>query len=167
MILADILFYFLIILGFYLVFQSYWLVCEALFPRLVERCRRRYAGHPLFCLFIGLVISVPVGFVGLVLLSRMGNGLLQIMGIAMLLTLMLLGLIGSTGLCRQIGLGLAVPSDESQPWRRVLRGGLVLGLTFVMPILGWVAIMPLVIMSGVGVLSLSVLNGDNTTKAFS
>ena len=151
MIVADILFYFLIILGFYLVFQSYWLAAEALFPRLIERCRRKYVFSPWFSLFCGLLFTFPVMTIGVLLATRMGNGLLQIGGLFCILLLLLFGLIGSAGLCRQIGAGLSSPYDETQPWRRVFRGGAILGLTFVMPVLGWFAVLPLVLISGVGV----------------
>ena len=48
----------------------------------------------------------------------------------MLMFLVLSGLVGSAGLAAQIGTGLASPADQTQSWRRVLRGGIVLGLTF-------------------------------------
>ena len=36
------------------------------------------------------------------------------------------GLVGSAGLAQRIGAGLPSPADLTQPWRRVLRGGIVL-----------------------------------------
>ena len=46
MIMSDVLFWFLIVLGFYLAFNSYWLLAAALFPNTVEQCRLRYAEKP-------------------------------------------------------------------------------------------------------------------------
>ena len=43
MIFADILMWFLLVLGAYLTFLSYWLAAHALFPRFVESCRARRA----------------------------------------------------------------------------------------------------------------------------
>jgi hypothetical protein len=44
--------------------------------------------------------------------------------------------------------------DLDQPWRRVLRGGAVLALLFVVPLLGWFAVFPLTLASGLGALFL-------------
>jgi hypothetical protein len=44
--------------------------------------------------------------------------------------------------------------DEVQPWRRVLRGGGVLALLFAVPLLGWFAMLPLTLASGLGALFL-------------
>jgi hypothetical protein len=45
---------------------------------------------------------------------------------------------------------LPAPDDERQPWRRVLRGGAVLGLTFVLPLIGWFLVLPVSLLMGVG-----------------
>ena len=42
------------------------------------------------------------------------------------------------------------PTDASQPWRRVLRGGTVLTLTFLLPFVGWFLILPWTLISGFG-----------------
>ena len=68
----------------------------------------------------------------------------------MLILLVLSGLAGSSGLAAQIGAGLASPADQSQSWRRVLRGGIVLGLTFILPIAGWFLILPISLIMGCG-----------------
>src|SRR5439155_11312271 len=62
----------------------------------------------------------------------------------------LLGLAGSAGLTYRIGEGLPSPVDETQPWRRVLRGGIVLAISFLLPFVGWVIIPLWVLVSGLG-----------------
>jgi hypothetical protein len=64
------------------------------------------------------------------------NPAIKFAGATILLLLILAGLVGSAGLAAQIGHGLSNPADEVQPWRRVLRGGAVLWLTFVFPLIG-------------------------------
>lgn len=151
MIMADILFWTLIVIGFYIAFISYWLLTEALFPAMVERCRERYATTPVRCTLLGLVVAAPLLTGAVALVSRMGNPILQIGGFGIVVLIMLFGLMGSAGLCRQIGQGLASAQDNAQPWRKVWRGGLVLGLTFILPIIGWFAVLPWTLISGFGV----------------
>jgi hypothetical protein len=67
---------------------------------------------------------------------------------------LVLALVGSAGLADKIGAGLASPVDVDQPWRRVLRGGTVLALLFIVPLLGWFAVLPLTLASGLGALFL-------------
>jgi len=53
MIMADVLTWFLIIAGTYLVLVCYWLASAALFPQVVEGCRHRYGRHPLVATLVG------------------------------------------------------------------------------------------------------------------
>jgi hypothetical protein len=57
---------------------------------------------------------------------------------------------GSAGLCDRIGAGLPGDTDARQPWRRVLRGGIVLSFAFVLPVIGWFVLLPWTLVSGVG-----------------
>jgi hypothetical protein len=150
MIMADILFWALIVIGFYIAFVSYWLFTEALFPNFVERCRERYATVPVRCTLLGLVVAAPLLTGAVALAAHMGP-ILQIGGIGLVVLIVLLGLMGSAGLCRQIGQGLPGSNDSAQPWRKVWRGGLVLGITFILPVIGWFAVLPWTLISGFGV----------------
>lgn len=155
MIMADILFWTLIILGAYLVFVAYWLGAYALFPALVERCRGTYGARPVASTLVGLAILLPALALGIGALKALPHPVLQLPVSGALLVLGLLCLVGSAGLALRIGAGLHSPADEAQPWRRALRGGLVLGLAFVMPFLGWFVLLPWVIASGLGAFVLS------------
>jgi hypothetical protein len=152
MIVADVLMWFLLILGTYVIFISYWLASQALFPDVTDRCRQRIKSAPLRHAVMGLAWTVPSAFAGVALL-KVPNPALKFAGATILLLLVLAGLVGSSGLASQIGFGLADPADEAQPWRRVLRGGAVLGLTFVFPLIGWFIILPLSLMMGIGALA--------------
>ncbi|HSI83990.1 MAG TPA: hypothetical protein VK970_09425 [Candidatus Methylacidiphilales bacterium] len=157
MIMADVLFYFLLVVGFYVIFIGYWLATVALFPRLVEACRQRYENSTIISTLIGFAAGLPPAVTGLILAGQNGHPLLQLVGLAIVFTLIFLGLMGSSGLCAQIGRGLPSPIDEAQPWRRVLRGGIILGLTFLLPVAGWFAVLPLALISGIGVAVRSLL----------
>ena len=145
MIFADILMWFLLIMGTYIVMVAYWLAAEALLPDFVDGCRKRFAVAPWHQFGLGLLIFLPLFGVGLTGI-RAPQAALKFAGIVFLLGLLLWALIGSSGIAAQVGLGLGYPE---QNWRRVLRGGSVLGLTFILPFLGW-SLMLVVFIVGIG-----------------
>jgi len=103
-------------------------------------------------------ITVPVFIVGSAFLG-IGNPVAQFLGFCVLIALTILGLMGSAGLSRHIGQRLSSPLDEGQPWRCVLRGGIVLSITFLFPFVGWFLVLPLALVSGVGAAALSLRSG--------
>lgn len=155
MIMADVLKIVLIIAGTLAVFICYWLAAEALFPSLVERARHRYQAQPLRITLVGLAVTAPALLIG-VGLGQAPHPLLKLMALCIGLIPVLLGMIGSAGLSQRIGCGLPSGLDATQPWRRVLRGGVVLAFTFLLPILGWFFVLPWTLISGVGAWVLSV-----------
>src|SRR5207237_6834309 len=117
-----------IILGILIIYVSYWLLSQALFPRLVENASRQYS-RPFRVTFLGLAVAILPVILG-ISLSKTPNPILKFIGITLIVVPGLLGLAGSAGLTLRIGLGLPSPTDELQPWRRLLRGGVVLALFF-------------------------------------
>jgi hypothetical protein len=83
-------------------------------------------------------------------LSNGANGAAKLVGALVLSVPILLALGGSGGFALRIGAGLALPLDEQAPWRRVLRGGTVLALCFLLPLVGWFLVLPWALVSGVG-----------------
>jgi hypothetical protein len=149
MIMADVLTWFLIIAGVYLVLVCYWLSAVALFPGLVEACRARYA-RPLATTAVGLVVLAPLLVMGLAAANAIKQpGPAGAVKISLLL-LLLPAFLGSAGLALRMGEGLRSPRDADQPWRRVLRGSLVLAPTFLLPFLGWFVVLPWTLISGFG-----------------
>ena len=154
MIMADILKIFLIIVGLLTIYVSYWLVAQALFPAVVERARHHYS-KPVKITFIGLLAAAVPVVLGAII-SNLANPAFKLTGVTLMLVPALLGMIGSAGLTLRIGAGLPSPLDESQPWRRVLRGGILLSLTFLLPFVGWVVLPIWALVSGFGAFILSV-----------
>jgi hypothetical protein len=160
---ADVLQVLLLILGIMLVFQAFWLFGTALFPRMVGQARDRYK-TPIRTTLIGLAVVVPTFFIGFFWLGQkdgdtfnVSNGIGLVIGVVPLM----LGAIGSAGLCQLIGLGLPAPGDQSQNWRRVWRGGWVLNFCYLLPIAGWLVILPWGIISGCGAFVTSLSGRDN------
>jgi hypothetical protein len=154
-ILADILQWFLLILGAMLTLNAHWLLAFALFPGVVARARERYVRQPMVVTLVGLAIAVPAGLLSIIVTKSLDVAPVKFAVVGLLLVLASLALIGSTGLVERIGSGLSAPTDEQRPWRRVLRGGIVLALSFLMPFLGWFALLPWTIVSGLGAWALA------------
>ena len=163
MTIATVLTVFLVILAVMLVFQAYWLFGMALFPRMVGQAKDRYK-TPIRTTMWGLLIVVPAFLLGFVVLGQSSNPALKGVGILIGAVPLLLGAIGSAGLCQLIGLGLPAPGDQSQNWRRVWRGGWVLNFCYLLPFAGWFVILPWGIISGCGafVTSLSGRGNDRS-----
>ncbi len=149
MIMADVLKIFLIVIGMLIVLISYWLAAESLLPHLVARAQGQYRTHPIRITLLGALVGTPLVALGLGLLQA-GSAPAKVAGFLLATTAAFGGLLGSAGLCRQIGAGLPSPADAAQPWRRVLRGAVVLALMSLLPFAGWFLVLPLALSSGLG-----------------
>lgn len=155
MILADILQWFLIIVGAALTLNAHWLGAFALAPGLVGRARRQYESRPVRVTLVGILIAAPLSLAAVALGKFIPHPVVVLPSIGLLLLLGLLGLIGSAGLIWRLGAGLVSPGDGVQPWRAVLRGGIVAVLACLMPWLGWFVLLPWLLISGIGAVALA------------
>lgn len=149
MIMADVLKIFLIVVGMLAVTIGYWLAAEALAPRLVGRAAVTLRRRPILAAALGLALAAPFLLAGAGLWSA-GGGPAKAVGFVLLAVPIFVALLGSAGLARRIGEGLPAAADGAQPWRRVLRGGIVLALLFLLPFFGWFLVLPLTLVAGVG-----------------
>jgi hypothetical protein len=145
---ANVLLWFFLTLGFFLVFLSHWLVAVSLFPDYVEKCAAQYR-RPVVATLLGLLAMVVPIALGTVLLNLLPPALKWV-GLLIIFAPILGGLLGTAGLAWRIGQGMPAPGDETQLWKRVLRGGTALALTFLLPILGQLLAIPLILASGLG-----------------
>jgi hypothetical protein len=145
---ANVLLWLFLTVAFYFVFLSHWLVACSLFPTYVVNCQEQYR-RPFVTTLVGLLFTVIPIAIGLAITNAAPPALKWI-GILITAVPILAGLLGTAGLARRVGCGMPAPVDESQPWRRVLRGGTALALTFLLPVLGQLVVIPLVLASGVG-----------------
>ncbi|MBI5774631.1 MAG: hypothetical protein HZA89_12920 [Verrucomicrobia bacterium] len=149
------------IIGTMLVFISYWVAAEALFPALVARTRALYQ-RPFKLTILGLVLAAPLIALGIFVMN-LPSAPVKIIGGLILSIPVIAGLAGSSGLCQKVGLGLPMPLDDQQPWRRVLRGGTVLTVTFLLPFVGWFFILPWTLVTGFAAAVLAVLPERKTS----
>ena len=160
MIMADVLLWTFVILGFFVITVAYWVAAVGLAPGLVERSCKRFGSSPWKTFLIGAAIGVPGMGIGLGIANG-GPPAIKVFGILIVLLVFLLGLCGSAGLCLRIGKGLVNPLDETQPWLRVKRGGIVLGLMIIFPVLGWFFVLPVAILGGIGAAFLGWRDGKS------
>ena len=153
---ANVLLWVFLTVAIYFVFLSHWLVAVSLFPAYVEQCQRQF-GRPVVTTLVGLLFTVVPIAIGLTVMSIAPTALKWI-GILMVALPVIAGLLGTAGLARRVGCGMPAPVDDSQPWRRVLRGGTALALTFLLPVLGQLVLIPLILASGVGASVLSAFS---------
>ncbi|MEM7356594.1 MAG: hypothetical protein AAF657_37610 [Acidobacteriota bacterium] len=152
--MADVLKIFLLVVGTQIVLVAYWLAAVALLPKVVDRAGEVYRRHPWRSVLIGAALGGPIVVLGFGLLQA-GSAPVKVLGFLMVSAATLGGLLGSAALCRRLGAGLPSPIDSTQPWRQVLRGGIVLVLTFLLPFLGWFLILPVTLASGLGTVLLT------------
>ena len=145
---ANVLLWVFATIAFYFVFLSHWLVAVSLFPEYVTKCQQQY-DRPVVTTLVGLLFTVVPITVGLVI-ANVAPPALKWVGVLIATGPVITGLLGTAGLARRVGCGMPSPVDELQPWRRVLRGGTALALTFLLPLLGQLIVIPLVLSSGVG-----------------
>jgi len=149
MIMADVWKIVFMVVGTQAVMVSYWLLAAALFPNALARTREAYDSRATRSTVVGVVVTAPLLLAGAVVI-QLPHPLLKLIGALLLSAPVVLGLIGSAGLCDRIGAGLPGNRDAQQPWLRVLRGGAVLSLAFVLPVIGWFVLLPWTLLSGVG-----------------
>ena len=143
--LADVFTVVFVILGFLIVFVGFWLMAAGLFPRRVERCADEIGAAPVKCALVGLVCVVPLFILGIVIGKAAQSGPAKFASFLYMVSLILLALFGTAGLALRIGQGLPSARDQQEPWRRVLRGGIVLAITY-----GTLVLIPLTLFAGFG-----------------
>ena len=157
MLMADTMSIFFVILGMMLAFPGLWLLCRGLWPEAVagaaDRCRKSLWSSFL----VGLPITILVIAVTRILFGVFGP-VGKIAGVGVVSLYMLQAHTGVSGLATSIGRRLFSPLDEQRPWRSTLRGGVVLELTYLLPILGWFIILPASIIIGSGAANLGLFS---------
>ena len=155
MIMADVLLVVFLILGLFLAFPGYWLLSRALFPRLTEGSRRCYEDMPVRTTLAGIGITVLLAILSAILVG-IPAAPLQTIGVLFISASLAFALAGTGGLCAMIGSRLASPADEQRPWRATLKGGIVLELSFLLPLAGWFLLLPLALISGAGAATIAL-----------
>lgn len=148
MLMADTMAIFFVILGFLLAFPGLWLTCIGVWPTLVEGSRERCERGLIKSFFIGLPLAVAMVIAVSIVGKSEGVGQISAVGIVCLF--ILYSNIGVAGLVTTIGKRLPSPADIERPWKATIRGGVVLELSYLLPLLGWFVILPITWLIGCG-----------------
>ena len=158
--MADVFTVTFIILGFLITLPALWLLMRALFPAAVERSRGRIEATPIRCFLAGFLPAL----VALALMAQPapgGKGL----GVLLFLVLVLLSGIGLAGFSMIVGERLPSTADAGRPWRGLVRGAVCLELAFLLPVLGWLGILPIVLVTGLGAAMMALFSRGGSAPA--
>jgi hypothetical protein len=111
------------IIGGGLFFLSTWVGTQALFPKFTRQAQDAFS-RPWLNFLVGLLVLAGMAAVSAIFAAA--GPVAQLVGGTLGVTFLTLALAGSAGLARKIGSGMIHPTDKEQPWRRTLRGGVVL-----------------------------------------
>lgn len=147
---------FFIHIGVVLVATSYYAFSAALAPRITQRARIRFGQRPWLPLLIGVGVSLPWVIVAILALQQPVAGV-KFVGAVALSIWILLGLIGGAGIAQHIGRApQSGDGSAASTWTDCIRGGLFITLTWVLPLVGWFAMLPLTLATGIGCLILGL-----------
>lgn len=136
----------LVHLGVLLVAAAYYTVMAAMLPGITAQGRERFSQRPWLAVVVGVVVSAPWVGASLVLLN-LPHPLLKLTGGVFAGLWILCGLAGGASLAQHVG---SMSSSERPTWAHTARGGLFLALTWALPIIGWLFVLPMTIATGVG-----------------
>ena len=143
----------LIHVGVILVVTAYYTVGAVLAPGLTERARIRFAGRPWLAVLIGLAISVPWVVAAIALLNA-PFAAVKFVGAALGCLWVFLGLMGGAGIAQHVG---RAEAGSGPTWTQTVRGGLLISLTWALPLVGWLGMLPLTMAAGIGCFVLGML----------
>jgi len=143
---GNVLFFLALHAALFLILLGHWLVAGGMFPKAVASFVRVYDESPIRALLLGIFTYGPI-FVLLLNTAKLPGVPLRIVMIAAGLFSLLIGFAGSAGLALRIGRNL---SAAASPWHQCLRGGVMLGLVFITPFIGWGFLLHAGLASGFG-----------------
>ena len=157
----------LIILGFLLSLGALQLVTTATAPGLVGQASRnldRASGRRLVLLFGCGAVLLTLFAISLNAFSS-GGGALKLLSLPVVAlgALSIAPALAASSL--YIGGRLPDPGDTSSPWRQLVRGATALGLSWVVPVVGQVLILPVSLAVGLGAVTMSVFQGADRAVA--
>lgn len=160
MLMADTMAYFFVIIGLLVAFPGLWLLCRGLWPHTVEKTKLDCSKT----LWKPFLVGLPHAAIVIVLAGILNNKVPQpIGGILTLLNICLFLIYASSGvagLATVIGERLPSPADAASPWKATIRGGVIMELSFLLPILGWFVLLPASIIIGAGATTRACLKRD-------
>ncbi len=140
------------------------LLASAFFGPTVERTARACATRPKTSLLVGLPSTAVAVLFCAALLNGPGaaRALGTVLGLAVACALVL----GLAGVALHVGASLWSRYDADRPYRRLLRGAIVVELSGALPVLGWLFVFPILAAMGIGALAVGLVSRSPSRAAY-
>ena len=161
MILADTIAIFLSVIGVLLATNALWLFNQAVWGKQTEAAGDFFCQSPWKSFFLGLPILI-LTIIVVSLLSKAGKGPSEMLILVVISLFFLLASVGVSGFAKIVGQRLSVSGQSS--WKQCSFGGAVLELAFILPILGWVVLFPIVTITGCGAAVRGILKARSSRE---
>src|SRR5687767_10706071 len=138
-------------LAAFLILLGHWLVAAGLFPKATTAFADEYGRRPVRATLVGLFTYGPL-FLLLLSANKIPSGPIKLLALIAGFSALLIAFVGTAGLALRIGRNLCATAE---PWQQGLRGGTMLALVFITPLLGSLFLMHIGLASGFGVFLLS------------
>lgn len=135
----------------FLILLGHWVVSAGMFPKATRAFAGIYDQRPIRAALVGIFTYGPI-MVLFQLNAKIPSGPLRVLIVVAGFAALLIAFIGSAGLALRIGRNLCAGADT---WQQALRGGVMLALVFITPVLGWFVALPLGLASGFGAVLLA------------
>ncbi len=130
---------------------AWWL----LFPATVERAQTRLEQTPWQCFWFGGIITAAV-VIPTVILLVLPFGPAKFLGWTLMMVTLAVSSLGSAGIAAKMGKRL-VETSHASPAAAFVRGAIALELAVFFPLLGWLLVFPLTIVTALGATGFAVL----------
>jgi hypothetical protein len=132
---------------------AWWLI----FPGMIERASLRLEHSPWKSLGMGMLLAFPL-IVVIVILIASPFGVVKFAGATMLVGGLAFASLGASGLAWMMARRLAGHQSQAlSPLAGFLRGALALELAAAFPVIGWLLVIPAVILAGYGAATFALL----------
>ena len=135
----------------FLILLGHWVTSAGMFPQATRAFAETYDRRPLRAVLVGIFTYGP-----LILLllnnAKIPSGLIRFLILVAGFGAMLVAFIGSSGLALRVGRNLCPTADT---WQQALRGGVMLALVLITPLLGSLFLLHVALASGFGAFLLS------------
>jgi len=154
--MADISAIFFILLIISIAFPSMLAAWWLLFPSLIARAQTRIEKSLARSFWLGLVIVIVVT-IPIVVLMALPFGLAKFFGWILLAASVALSSIGSAGISAHFGERMKQAGNRYTPLSAFIRGAVILELATFFPILGWLFLLPLALITAFGATGFALL----------
>ncbi|MGE0103926.1 MAG: hypothetical protein AB7H86_21890 [Blastocatellales bacterium] len=148
MLMADTMTVFFVILGLLLAFPALWLLARGLWPGTIGAARDLFERGLIGSFLAGAPAVLLIVFVT-ALVGRLGTPGKIGAGALICFAIVYAGC-GVSGLATMIGERLRGTDEREGGWRSTLLGGIILTLSWLLPVLGWFVILPISMTVGLG-----------------